>query len=662
MENIKNGSRINRVFSIIETKIITFFSNYTNKYNFLFISLIIISFLSILILNLQNGMFHDDFGNAALAYKYVVPNVSGTKYSFSQLFEWNSWIYQNWGGRVVYGGILVLLLKNGITVFMVLQTFVIEGIFVYIYLISTFQMKKRIINFLIFIGINVFYYLLGITYNFEGVYWASASILYIWPMLFVFMYIYHLLIYNNLDLNNVNKINKRVFYIIIIFSLLMASISQEQISVATFGIVTIWILFDRFIMKKKRDTTLDIIMISISFLGLMFVLLSPGNFVRLDTTVENNLSFFEKIYFNMPKVFNAITKESKSLSIYNFFLVLVICFVLYDCVIFYNNNPKKYNIIFLLLTIIFFICCSIALVSKNNKLLFIVYSYIVFYFLVISFFDYLIKKDILYFILPSLMVMIEFSLLASPSVGGRTTIPYLFSLFLYISFMISKRVISNTKKVNIVYVSLIISIFPVISSYQNVYLNFSENKKVFDLNEKILRNIHPENGNVYLFKYPNLYGGVEPYDYGYYYVNDYIKEYYDISSNTNLIWLDNNKYTLKNLTNDFYSTLHVYGLYDYEENVGWWMQKNCAFYFESGRTKKITISFYNPFDFIVEGELFINGDSIKISVKNNEFKSYEIDTKDGINLIEIKNNISNSDNDNNDIRELSLLISKVEIC
>ncbi|MDR0220205.1 MAG: hypothetical protein LBI54_02235, partial [Lachnospiraceae bacterium] len=55
----------------------------------------------------------DDYGQASLSlYVGVEPNVSGQDFTFSQLTNYLYRIYHNHGGRVVFLGAMILMLKN----------------------------------------------------------------------------------------------------------------------------------------------------------------------------------------------------------------------------------------------------------------------------------------------------------------------------------------------------------------------------------------------------------------------------------------------------------------------------------------------------------------------------------------------------------------------
>ena len=59
------------------------------------------------------SMYFDDFGNASLSYSSTIANVVGTNFNLAQLLESAIYTYFHFGGRVFYGMIASLLLRNG---------------------------------------------------------------------------------------------------------------------------------------------------------------------------------------------------------------------------------------------------------------------------------------------------------------------------------------------------------------------------------------------------------------------------------------------------------------------------------------------------------------------------------------------------------------------
>ena len=233
--------------------------------------LFLIFFSIFLILFIQHsfiGIYFDDYLNAALAYGKVIPNVAGTNFNINQLMEWSSWIYQHWGGRLLYADLfLIPMLKNGPRLYWAFQSIVVTLIIFYSYRISMLYVKKNNKNALIsIICLIVGYLLIERELVVNGLFWASASILYIWPILPFMMFIYYfVLVTRKID---ENKNGLWMYYVgLSILSLFVCS-SQEQFCVAYFGFLITYILF-KHLKSIKKYMKLDIL-VSIVWIDFFF--------------------------------------------------------------------------------------------------------------------------------------------------------------------------------------------------------------------------------------------------------------------------------------------------------------------------------------------------------------------------------------------------------
>ena len=56
------------------------------------------------------GLCFDDYGNGSLSYGYEVAGVDGTNFSLRDLCKWAKEIYFNWGGRLLYACLFLVLI------------------------------------------------------------------------------------------------------------------------------------------------------------------------------------------------------------------------------------------------------------------------------------------------------------------------------------------------------------------------------------------------------------------------------------------------------------------------------------------------------------------------------------------------------------------------
>ena len=181
-------SSLNKKFFDLSKKLFTFLNE--NKF---IISMFFIMFLLYYFLCDVITMYFDDYGNASLSYAYNVPNVNGTNYTISQLLEWAKNIYNHFGGRIFYAIMFIIpLLKHGISNYMLVQSVVLTGIVFFIYKIINYYSKENKYKNIVPVIIFTLYNLIDMAYLRHGIYWASASVLYVWPLLpfFSLLYLY----------------------------------------------------------------------------------------------------------------------------------------------------------------------------------------------------------------------------------------------------------------------------------------------------------------------------------------------------------------------------------------------------------------------------------------------------------------------------------------
>ena len=278
------------------------------------------------------AMYFDDFGNASLSYGQNSTEIIGTNYTFSNLIDWCTMIYKSWGGRILWASVfLIPLLKFGAGTYFAIQSIVITFIFYFIYKIAEQITKKR--NLLLPIVLIVLYGLIHMTFLRHGIYWASASILYIWPLLPLFAFIY---LYLKLTekIENKEKINYYIYLPILIVLNFFATFSQEQIGVAMVAFLVLFIIFNH--RKKIQDyKLLDITNLIVCLISFAFLIGAPGNYARLETNVDfASLSLFGKIKKNLPSLLLVIFRSEMTI----YMLILTIIFLL--CLFKYRNKLK----------------------------------------------------------------------------------------------------------------------------------------------------------------------------------------------------------------------------------------------------------------------------------------------------------------------------------
>lgn len=250
-------------------------SAYINKNKFT----LLLFFVIFILLGLQHSvisMYFDDYGNASLSYSYWVQNVNGTNYNISQLLEWAEHIYNGWGGRILYAILFIIpLLRHGIKAYMIAQTFVITGIIFFMYkLIKHYSKKEKYLSVLPAI-LFVLYTCIDIIYLRHGIYWASASVLYVWPILpFLALLYYYIKLCDNIKKNV--KFNKLISTVIIILLSFLTTFSQEQIGVGLLGFIILYIILHH-LKQFKKYLIVDLPLLITTIISYIILFIAPGN-------------------------------------------------------------------------------------------------------------------------------------------------------------------------------------------------------------------------------------------------------------------------------------------------------------------------------------------------------------------------------------------------
>ena len=494
----------------------------------------LIIFIMLLFQNLSVSMYYDDFGNASLSYGYVTPNVAGSDYNFSQIMEWSSQIYNTWGGRILYANFIIPLLKFGITRYMVVQTFVMAALFFVMYKISN-KITNSKNN--IFVPIVMFALYMGIDMTFlkHGVYWASASILYVWPMLPLFTLIYAYI--SVIDkIKEKKKINICIYLPIMIILSFLTCFSQEQIGIAMIVFFIMYILIDH-IKEIKKYIVVDGILLLSSIASYLALFLAPGNWVRMNTNDEfNNFSLFEKISNN----FTPIIRSIFSVNMINILIIISICMLILIFKIVKDNSKKNKKYMLLYTIPIILIVLAIIFVFTDNGYIYVTACIVwLLSFLVISLLYVKNTKSV------GIVIALEFAaaasvfcLLISPNMPNRVLLPLIFILILIISATFKNLFDKGNRTLKLVMI-IWIGILLVYGTklYLKTYRGYNENYTINELNFRILSSYNGEDKTIVLYKLKDSwYASTMPYDEESIYY--WMWEYFDIPMDVNFVWID----------------------------------------------------------------------------------------------------------------------------
>lgn len=181
-------------------------------------------------------MSHDDYGYATLSYVYWEEGMWGQDFSMQQMVHYLTEHYNRWGGRVLCFAQEILLFKAGTEVMQNFHAVVLLGIFLLAFLFA-FHAKKVKHPFIAAAFTCLLFGFFGKTMAITGLYWYSASIAYMVPVLYLFVgawLLYILLLDKNERLISLSKLMMLPFTCVLFF---FAGFSMEQIGI--FAVVTV---------------------------------------------------------------------------------------------------------------------------------------------------------------------------------------------------------------------------------------------------------------------------------------------------------------------------------------------------------------------------------------------------------------------------------------
>lgn len=241
-------------------------------------------------------MYHDDYGYLSLGYGTYEGGFTGFNYGISDIINFLKWHYMNWGGRVLYFFFEIIFMRAGLWVMQLVQSVIIFSIFLSIYklLKSHVEESKRVILAALVI---LSYGLISLATLNQGVYWYTAAVLYLWPFC-PFL----------LGIRSYNKYlstNKKFWISISIILTFLAAFSQEQMGVLVamyYGFSMLQEFFDK--NKEIYHRAIRIVQFFVAFVGMLIVVLSPGNAVRSASIPDSfqSLSLLGKLKRQIPIV------------------------------------------------------------------------------------------------------------------------------------------------------------------------------------------------------------------------------------------------------------------------------------------------------------------------------------------------------------------------
>ena len=281
---------------------------------------------------------------------------------------------------------------------------------------------------------------------------------------------------------------------------------------------------------------------------------APGNWVRLDSNTEfAELSLFEKIQHNLP-ILLVVLDES------GFFYINVLLWISGICMICMLAKKKiSWIQVVLLLGILpyglrLFNVGMLRVFGQGipdfgiSQMTFILFLFSMFFIMLMFFYEH---KHLDFIALMIAAVASVGCLLISPSIASRSCIPYIFVCMVFIG-IVGYTFLHENRSIFLRVVCIAVACLFVGKSVVNlctIYRGYEENYYAETYNFEKLRNYNGVDKKIGLLKYENdIYRGPAPYDEGFQFCEYWMREYFDISVDVELIWndLDN----MQELAND----------------------------------------------------------------------------------------------------------------
>lgn len=522
------------MFLLLETscKHYMYLNNKTKK-----IMIFISCFFGFLILLQHHYVFmvFDDYGYVSLSYKWT-GNQAGMSYTLSDILDFLVWHYFNWGGRILCFFIEILVLRaGGSELIQIAQAVIILLISVVSGKIIAFVTKcdtwcSIALSLMLYGTINL------ITLR-DGVYWYSASVSYVWPLLPLLGSIYFYLLL---------QIEESFFRkCVTIFLVFIASFSQEQISV----LVIVWIVAIIFFTfweernsKCKKNIPHYLYGMAISaVLGGMITILAPGNFVRAAAARYDEFyskSILERIAENIQSIINI------NIGSYNWVFTLIMTIFCGVAVAIYLKNKK-----------IYILTCGFSICFIMEKLLGIPFTMgiIVRFAWLFSFFCLLLiyyykRKNYLFFGMLVAGICSQGMMIISPTITIRCHTMMEFILHIVVVECIMSVYISETyktKRICRICLGVCVTGVCIYAAYNssNITSGYRYNDEINMINHyKLLETkarytAGDEVKEVDLYKlHDDSYANCMPYHSGYDFIEVWMKNYYELPQDMYFAW------------------------------------------------------------------------------------------------------------------------------
>lgn len=474
-------------------------------------------------------MCFDDYGYASLSYGWT-ENKAGMSYTVSDIFKFLEWHYKNWGGRIFYFFLEIVIFRIGGMEWIQM----IQAVIVIMISMISGKIIAHSLNCDPYVGMAAAFMLYG-TFHIQtlrdGVYWYTASVLYVWPLLPLLCSAF-LLLRMQSQATVLQECAAASF-------LFLAAFSQEQSAVAAVVWISCMILFQY--LHAKYVPRYMISMAVSAAAGSAVTILAPGNFIRAND--ERYLDFYsksfaERIIENTGKIVEI------NIGSYNWVFVLILTVFCLAAAAMYFRSRTIYIIIILFAG--YFFMEQVSPVSIMVQMLVRIVWLICF--CAILFVYYYRRSNYLFLALLIAGICSQAMLVISPSISIRSHTMMEFILHIILAeCMISVGKISKNKQVyTFLYrVCMILTILYSAWNFSIVIHGYKNNHEISAINHyKLLetgRKIKAGKAEeeVILYKLTDdIFANCMPYQPGFDFIEVWMKKYYELPQDIDFYWQD----------------------------------------------------------------------------------------------------------------------------
>lgn len=418
-------------------------------------------------------------------------------------------------------------MKTGLWCIRLVQSFFILGVCIFSY--KLIKSKDDTSGNLVKVAIIIMLYAsIGLTTFNEGIFWFSASMGYVWALCPLVAAIYCQKRFHDEGTKKYLLISSILFF--------FAGFSYEQIAVMTVVYVVFYYVMEW--AKKRRYIKGSITILISAILGSGFEILAPGNFVRAggDANAEfYQLSFFEKIQVNLPKVLDVNLGVDNKITVI-FFLIsgIMVSYMLY------KKSLKKTTLykINMLVGCVFSLLAVVTWWHEGKWYVNLsLVLWILWYCVNVTMYLYN-KHDFLLALFYGGMCSVGM-MVVSPTIPARCHIPFEFVMHIVVAFVMVEFFNIKRKKIQTVILVLmavlsLYNIVPItIGYYNNSKINEINHNKLIEKSAKINAGMDIESIILYRL-YDDRFASQMPYQQSF--IEYWLRNYYEIPQDVRLIW------------------------------------------------------------------------------------------------------------------------------